>query len=87
MTQEERWYKNYQQVEEFIKTHKYLPSRHRLEEHRMLNWLKATKKRKAAGQLPKNRLLLFDKLMAKAEQYKRLNQYVYSDQREFNKKN
>ena len=39
MTQEEKWMARYNEVMEFIKTNKRNPSRHRIEEHNMLNWI------------------------------------------------
>lgn len=44
MTQEERWKVKYNEVVEFIETNHRNPSRHRIVEHDMLNWLKANKK-------------------------------------------
>ena len=39
MTQDERWNKRYQDVMDFMEKNHRNPSRHRLEEHDMLNWL------------------------------------------------
>ena len=39
MTQDERWNVRYQEVKAFIETNKRNPSKHRLEEHDMLNWI------------------------------------------------
>lgn len=39
MTQDEKWMMKYQEVMESIKAHHHNPSRHRIEEHDMLNWL------------------------------------------------
>ena len=51
MTQDERWNKRYQDVMEFMeKNHRNL-SRHRLEEHDMLNWVKQQRKLKNKGEL------------------------------------
>lgn len=41
MTQDERWNIRYKEVMEFIETNKRNPSKHRIEEHDYLNWLKA----------------------------------------------
>jgi hypothetical protein len=40
MTQDERWNLRYQEVMDFIETNHRNPSKHRIEEHDMLNWLK-----------------------------------------------
>lgn len=44
MTQEERWLTKYNEVMDFIESHHRNPSRHRIEEHDMLNWLVSMKK-------------------------------------------
>lgn len=75
MTQEERWLKRYDEVVEFIQSNHRNPSRHRIEEHDMLNWLKATRKRMNAGELKPERVGMFKELLALTEQYKRKNQY------------
>ncbi len=40
MTQDERWNLRYQEVMDFIETNHRIPSKHRIEEHNMLNWVK-----------------------------------------------
>ena len=75
MTQDERWMAKYNEVVEFIESNHRNPSRHRLEEHDMQNWLKATRKRMNAGELKEPRLGKFKELLALSEQYKRKNQY------------
>ncbi len=75
MTQEERWLMRYNEVVTFIKSNHRNPSRHRLEEHDMLNWLKANRKRMNAGEMKEPRLSRFKELLALIEQYKRKNQY------------
>lgn len=76
MSQEEHWQRHYKQIMEFMEQTHRRPSRHRVEEHRMLNWLKYNKKLIAKGQLSAERVKLFNELMDIAEQYRRLNQYV-----------
>ena len=51
------------------------PSKHRLEEHDMLNWFKATKKRITKGELSEERQKKFNILLEVAEKYRRQNQY------------
>lgn len=75
MTQDERWLSRYNEVVEFIKANKRNPSRHRIEEHNMLNWLKANRKQVNAGLLKLDRLEKFAELLEMMEQYKRVNQY------------
>ena len=75
MTQDERWMKRYEEVMAFIKSYHLNPSRHRIEEHDMLNWVKANRKRMNASQLKEPRLGKFKELLALSEQYKWKNQY------------
>jgi hypothetical protein len=75
MTQEERWTAKYKEVVEFIQTNHRNPSRHRIEEHDMLNWVKANRKLLNAGKLHEPRLSKFQELLELMELYKRKNQY------------
>lgn len=75
MTQDERWIVKYNEVVEFINTNHRNPSRHRIEEHDMLNWLKATRKKMNASELQEPRLSKFKELLALSEKYKRVNQW------------
>lgn len=65
----------YNEVKSFIETNKRNPSRHRIEEHDYLNWLKANRKVLNAGKMKLERVEPFEKLLALCEQYKRKNQY------------
>ena len=76
MTQEERWQIRYNEVVEFIETNHRNPSRHRIEEHDMLNWLKANRKVMNAGKMKAERVEPFMKLLELSEQYRRKNQYI-----------
>jgi hypothetical protein len=75
MTQDEKWLTKYNEVIDFIETNHRNPSKHRIEEHDMLNWLKANRKAMNAGKLNPNRVEMFNKLLALCEEYKRKNQY------------
>ena len=75
MTQDERWMARYQEVKSFIEVNHRNPSRHRIEEHDMLNWLKANRKHLNASSLKPERLELFKELLGLIEEYKRKNQY------------
>ena len=75
MTQEERWMTKYQEVVGFIETNHRNPSRHRIEEHDFLNWLKANRKALNAGKMKAERVEKFRKLLEMTGQYKRKNQY------------
>ena len=75
MTQDERWHQRYQDVMGFIEQNHRNPSRHRIEEHDHLNWLKANCKLMNAGQLKEDRVEPFTRLLSLCEQYKHTNQY------------
>ena len=45
MTQEERWRKNYEEIVLFMDTYHRNPSKHRVEDQQMLNWMKQQRKR------------------------------------------
>ena len=75
MTQEERWLVRYKEVKRFIEENKRNPSRHRIEEHDMLNWVKQQRKLQNAGTLKPERIEPFKRLLELMEQFKRKNQY------------
>jgi len=75
MTQEERWIAKYNEVVKFIETNHRNPSRHRIEEHDMLNWCKANRKTMNSGKMKPERMEKFRKLLKMTEQYRRKNQY------------
>ena len=75
MTQDERWMARYNEVKEFIEREHRNPSRHRIEEHDMLNWVKANRKRMNAGSLKAERLEPFQRLLELMDMYRRKNQW------------
>lgn len=75
MTQDERWLVKYNEVMGFMEKNHRNPSRHRLDEHDMLNWLKANRKTMSAGKLKPVRVELFERLLALVEENKHVNQY------------
>ena len=75
MKQDERWNLRYQEVMDFIETNKRNPSKHRIEEHDMLNWVKQQRKLLNAGRLKAERMEAFEKLLVLCEKYRRVNQY------------
>lgn len=75
MTQEERWNLRYEEVKDFIESNHRNPSRHRIEEHDMLNWVKANRKALNAGKMRPERVEAFKRLMEMMEEYRRKNQY------------
>ena len=75
MTQEERWLEKHNEVKDFIEKNHRNPSRHRIEEHDYLNWLKANRKKMNAGELREPRLSMFKDLLVLSKMNKHLNQY------------
>ena len=75
MTQDERWLVRYEEVMGFVEENHQNPSKYRIEEHDMLNWLKANRKALNAGKMKAERVEKFRKLLELTEQYRRKNQY------------
>ena len=77
MDQETRWMTRYNEVVAFIDANKRNPSRHRIEEHDYLNWLKANRKAMNAGKMKPERVEKFRELLGMMEQYRRVNQWEH----------
>ena len=75
MDQDTRWLNKYEEVMTFIETNQRNPSKHRIEEHDYLNWLKANRKAMNAGKMKPERVGRFSRLLELMEKYKRKNQY------------
>ena len=56
MTQDEKWLSRYNEVRDYIEQNHRNPSKHRVEEHDMLNWLKANRKALNAGKMKPGRV-------------------------------
>jgi hypothetical protein len=77
MTQDERWLLQYQQMMDFLETYHRRPSKHRVEEHLLLNWWRRCEKLYVKGELPVHRIEKFEALLEAAQKYRRKNQYAY----------
>ena len=75
MTQDERWLTRYNEVIEFISSNHRNPSKYRIEEHDVLNWVKANRKVMNKGEMKEERVERFRELMEMMERYRRKNQY------------
>ena len=75
MTQDDRWLAKYNEVMDFMETNHRNPSRHRIEENDMLNWLKANRKALNAGRMKEERVEMFKVLLAAREKVRRVNQW------------
>ncbi|MDT3387056.1 MAG: helicase associated domain-containing protein [Bacteroidota bacterium] len=67
MDQETRWLIRYNEVKTFIEENHRNPSKHRIEEHDMLNWLKVNRKAMNAGTLKPERVEPFKQLLGLIE--------------------
>ncbi len=67
MTQDERWMVRFEEVMGFIESNHRNPSKHRIEEHDMLNWVKANRKALNAGRLKEERVEKSRKLLEMTE--------------------
>ena len=65
----------YNEVVGYIETNHRNPSKHRIEEHDHLNWLKANRKAINAGKMKLERVEKFRKLLEMTEWYRRKNQW------------
>ena len=75
MTQDERWLYRCLDVVRFIEKNHRNPSRHRIEEHDMLNWVKQQRKLNNKGELKAERAEMLKRLLSLWEEKKRKNQY------------
>lgn len=75
MTQDELWQSKWKEVMSFIETNKRNPSKHRIEEHLMLNFIKHNRKLLNAGTMKPERQEPFIRLLALSAKYRRKNQY------------
>ena len=76
MTQEERWLEKYNEVKDFIETNKRNPSKHRIEDHLMLNFIKHNRKLLNKDELKPERVEAFNELLKLIDKHKRKNQYA-----------
>lgn len=75
MSQDERWLQKYNEVKDFIVKNKRNPSRHNIEDHLLLNWIKHNRKLMNKGEMKEERVEKFNVLLALAERYRHVNQY------------
>ena len=75
MTQDELWLTKYHEVLDFMEENHRNPSKHRIEEHLMLNWVKHNRKLLKAGKMAPERVEMMGKLVDLWEEWKRKNQY------------
>lgn len=76
MTQDERWLANWTAVMDFITANHRNPSKPRIEEHLILNWVKHNRKLLKAGKMAPERVEMMGKLVDLWEENKRKNQFT-----------
>ena len=76
MTQDERWMVKYNDAMEFMELNHRNPSRHRIEEHDMLNWIKHNRTLMNKGELKQERVEEFKELLSLGEKYRHKNQWA-----------
>jgi len=76
---EENWNRNYQEIMDFMEKEKKAPSKHRIEEHCMLNWIKYQRKCLAKGSMDEKHVVKFQHLQDMMAKYRRVNQYQYTN--------
>lgn len=72
----ENWNNIYNDVWNFISENHRAPSRHHIEEHRLLNWLKFNRKKLNLGLLDDERRDKMQKLQSFLHSFHRINQYM-----------
>ncbi|MGN0222354.1 MAG: hypothetical protein ACI4BA_09610 [Prevotella sp.] len=75
MKREDKWFDCYEMISAFVKKNHRGPSRHRLEEHQMLNWMKYNRKRLNCDKLSEDEKVCFLRLMDLIRSFHRVNQY------------
>ena len=75
MTQDERWKLKFDEAMEFMEKNHRNPSRHRLEEHDVLNWIKHNRKLMNRGEMKPERVEAFETLLERGEELRRVNQW------------
>ncbi len=76
MTHDERWQQMWQTCIDFMRLNKRRPSKYAPAERPLVNWLKHNRKLLNQGKMPERRKAAFDRLLAEADKYRHVNQYV-----------
>lgn len=75
MTQNERWIVRFNEAIDFMKKNHRIPSLHCIEEHNLLNWLKANRKKMNVNELKEPGISMIRELLEYGEQFKHVNHY------------
>lgn len=71
-----QWSRKYNMVWKFVEQNHRGPSRHRIEEHNMLNWMKFNRKMLKVDKLQGEKREKFQKLVDLIHSFHRVNQYA-----------
>lgn len=71
------WLLNWQDYMSYLETNKRRPSKYHVEDKRLVNWLKYNRKMFRKNKLDEARMKKLSILLAKADKYRRVNQYSY----------
>ena len=77
MTRDENWDAQYDAFISFVRANERKPSKYKLEDRKMLYWLKYNKRRWKAGKMDQQQKQRFEELLLLLEKYRRVNQYAY----------
>lgn len=72
----EIWDKKYQEVWDFIESHHRSPTRHHVDEHLMLNWMKYNRRIYRNGKMSPYKKEKFELLLELVRNNHRVNQYM-----------
>lgn len=79
MTQDERWAYMYRRYMRYLEVNKRCPSKYKVRDSKLVNWVKHNRKLRNKGLLKDSRKERFFHLLEVAEKYKRVNQHKYAD--------
>ena len=77
MEQDKRWDQHWREIVTFVQERRRMPSRHNVEDHLMLNWIKYNRRQLKAGKMSADRQERFLQLLALGDSFRKVNQYAY----------
>lgn len=78
-SQDNLWNKKYEAYLRYLCEYRRRPSKHRADDHTLLNWFKHNKRLMRRGLMMESREIRFRKLLELADKMLRLNQYAYKN--------
>lgn len=77
MNQEERWLHMWKKYMDYLNTNRRCPSKYKLEEKKLVNWVKHNRKLRNKGLLVESRQEKFQQLVDLSAKYRRVNKDTY----------